>query len=80
MRDAAGVQYTSIWSRLLAWLLFAGPLKLIDRWQTNLAQAQLEQIMGEANAPAAISASLILRGRPQSRSALAIPSSFGESK
>jgi hypothetical protein len=72
MRD---VRYASFWSRALAWLLFKGPFRWVDRWQTNLADAQLKQIFGADDAPCSITVRLILQGRPQSLSAPATGSS-----
>lgn len=65
--DANGVRYTSIWSRMLAWVVFLPPFNWVGNMQTQVSSAQLKQIFNEYDAEP-ISVGLILRGpqAPQS--------------
>ena len=76
---APAFKYTSIWSRMLARLVFMPPFNWVGNMQTHVADAQLKQAFGECGAQP-ISLALIVRGPQQNPLPLAIPSDLGASK
>lgn len=79
MASIPDFKYTSMWSRMLAWLVFMPPFNWIGNMQTHVAEAQLKQAFGECGAQS-ISLALIVRGPQQSSLPSAIPSDLGASK
>lgn len=73
------IQYTSVWARLLDWLVFLPPFEWIGNMQSRVSSAVLKQVLEEYDAQP-ISVALIVRGRRQSSSPTAIPSGFDASK
>ena len=73
------IQYTSVWARLLDWLVFLPPFEWIGNMQSRVSSAVLKQVLEEYDAQP-ISVALILRGPQQSQLPIAIPSDLGASK